>query len=98
MKARVLLIDDDPGIAVTLRRLLASEGHEILVEKRGDAGRERAAVERDDVVLCDLKLPGLSGLDLVRELHAVKPRLPIILMTAHGTTDTAIEATRLGAF
>src|SRR5262245_22301290 len=98
MKTRVLLIEDDAGITVTLQRLLAREGHEVLIEKRGDTGLDRAASERIDVVLCDLKLPGLSGLDLVRELHAVKPRLPIILMTAHGTTDTAIEATRLGAF
>ena len=43
-------------------------------------------------------MPGLSGLDLVRELQVAKPRLPIILMTAHGTTETAIEATKRGAF
>ena len=98
MKTRVLLIEDDPGITFTLQRLLASEGHEVLVEKRGDSGLQRAAADRLDVVLCDLKLPGVSGLDLVRELHTAQPRLPIILMTAHGTTDTAIEATKLGAF
>src|SRR5260370_40101099 len=45
-----------------------------------------------------MKLPGLNGLDLVRELHAAKPRLPLILMTAYGTTDTAIEATKSGAY
>ena len=82
MKARILLIEDDPGITITLQRLLASEGHEVIVEKRGDSGLARAGSERFDVVLSDLKLPGLSGLDLVRELHAVKLRLPIILMTA----------------
>src|SRR5262245_14692300 len=98
MKSRVLLIEDDHGITVTLQRLLASEGHEVAVEKRGDDGLARASKEAFDVVLSDLKLPGVSGLDLVRELHAAKPRLPVILMTAHGTTDTAIEATKLGAF
>ena len=51
-----------------------------------------------DVVITDLKMPGLSGLDLVDQLHAAKPRLPIILMTAYGTTKTAIDATRLGAY
>jgi len=98
MKDRILLIEDDPGITITLQRLLAGEGHEVIVEKRGDAGLARAQAENFDVVLSDLKLPGLSGLDLVRELQAAKPRLPIILMTAHGTTETAIEATKRGAF
>ena len=98
MKDRILLIEDDPGITITLQRLLAGEGHEVVVEKRGDSGLARANAENFDVVLCDLKLPGLSGLDLVRELQAAKPRLPIILMTAHGTTETAIEATKRGAF
>ncbi len=50
-----------------------------------------------DVVVTDLRLPGVSGLDLVAQLHEVKPKQPIILMTAHGTTETAIEATKLGA-
>ena len=98
MKTRILLIEDDPGITITLERLLASEGHEVTIEKRGDHGLTRANSEPFDLILSDVKLPGLSGLDLVRELHTAKPRLPIILMTAHGTTDTAIEATKLGAF
>src|SRR4030095_12914915 len=97
MKTRILPIEDDPGITITLQRLLASEGHEVVVEKRGDSGLARARTESFEVVLSDLKLPGLSGLDLVRELHAAKPRLPIILMTAHGTAETAIEATKRGA-
>jgi nitrogen regulation protein NR(I) len=98
MKSRILLIEDDPGITVTLEKLLASEGHEISLEKRGDSGLEAATRDHFDVVLTDLKLPGLHGLELVEQLHAAKPRLPIIVMTAHGTTETAIEATKLGAF
>jgi nitrogen regulation protein NR(I) len=98
MKTRILLIEDDPGITITLQRLLTSEGHEVVLEKRGDSGLQRATSESFDVVLTDLKLPGLHGLELVKELHAAKARLPIIVMTAHGTTETAIEATKLGAF
>jgi nitrogen regulation protein NR(I) len=98
MKSKILLIEDDSGITITLQRLLAGEGHEVVVEQRGDSGLARAGAESFDIVLSDLKLPGLSGLDLVRELHAVKPRLPIILITAHGTTESAIEATKRGAF
>src|SRR5437879_7048151 len=98
MKTRILLIEDDPGIIITLERLLASEGHDVIIEKRGDSGLARARAESLDVVLSDFKLPGLDGLDLVQELHSAKPRLPIILMTAHGTTEIAIEATKRGAF
>src|SRR6266478_4840257 len=96
--ARILLIEDDPGISMALRRLLTDEGHDVRVEKRGDSGLVLALDDSFDVVITDMKLPGMGGLDLVRELHANKPRLPIILMTAHGTTETAIEATKSGAY
>ncbi len=95
--ARILLIEDDPGIVSALQQVLAEDGFEVACEQRGDTGLARAQRDVFDVVVTDLKLPGVSGLDLVRKLHAVKPRLPIILMTAHGTTETAIEATKLGA-
>ncbi len=95
---RILLIEDDPGIADTLQRALAGEGHQVDLENRGDTGLERAEREAFDVVITDLKLPGISGLEIVRRMHAARPRLPIILITAFGTTDTAIEATKFGAF
>ncbi len=96
--ARILLIEDDPAIVMTLRRVLSEEGHEVQVEKRGDTGLAKGRQDGFDVVITDMKLPGLGGLEVVRELHNVKPRLPIILMTAHGTTESAIEATKSGAF
>jgi nitrogen regulation protein NR(I) len=96
--AKILLIDDDPGISDTLKRVLTEEGYEVAVEKRGDDGLARAGRDAFNVVVTDLKLPGLSGLELVRQLHASRPRLPIILITAFGTTQTAIEATKFGAY
>src|SRR5258707_14245371 len=95
---RVLLIEDDVGAAAALRRVLADEGYDMVCEARGDTGLAHAEAEVFDLVITDLKLPGLNGLDLVQRLHTAKPRLPIILMTAHGTTETAIEATKLGAY
>jgi len=97
-EGKILLIEDDRAIVMTLRRVLADEGFEVEVEARGDTGLEKARQMELDAVLTDMKLPGLNGLDLVRQLHQDKPRLPIILMTAHGTTETAIEATKSGAF
>ena len=96
--AKILLVEDDSAIVTTLRRVLADEGYEVTVEQNGDAGLVRAKEGSFDVVITDLKLPGLSGLELVRELHASRPRLPILMMTAHGTTETAIEATQSGAY
>src|SRR5262245_32379089 len=96
--ASILLIEDDAALAASLGNVLAAEDYQIAREQRGDAGLTRAREEEFDLVLTDLRLPGLTGLELVRQLHASKPRLPIILMTAHGTTETAIEATKFGAY
>jgi DNA-binding NtrC family response regulator len=96
--AKILLIEDDSGITDTLKRVLVEENYAVEIEKRGDDGLERAAAESFHVVITDLKLPGIGGLEIVRRLHATQPRLPIILVTAFGTTDTAIEAMKYGAY
>jgi nitrogen regulation protein NR(I) len=96
--AKILLIEDDRGITEALQRVLADEGHTVAVEQRGDEGLARAVRETFHLVITDLRLPGLNGLELVRQLHAAQPRLPIILVTAFGTTQTAIEAMKFGAY
>lgn len=95
---RVLLIEDDLNIATGLQKVMRSNGYEVVVQARGDDGLAQALAEPYDVVITDMKLPDMDGLDLVRQLHQAKPKLPIILITAHGTTETAIEATKWGAF
>ena len=94
----ILIVEDDPGAAESLQYVLEDEGHTVIAARTGEEGLALAGKERCDLVLTDLKLPGLSGLDLVKRLHTARARLPIILMTAHGTTEIAIEATRHGAF
>jgi len=96
--AKILLIEDDSGIAESVGRVLRGEGHDVTVEHRGDDGLARAAKGSFNLVITDLRLPGLSGLDLIRQLRAVQPRLPIILSTAFGTAEIAIEATKIGAY
>jgi nitrogen regulation protein NR(I) len=97
--AKILLVEDDAAIVTTLRRVLTGEGYEVVVETNGLAGRSRAMDSIFDVVITDLKLPGgMDGLELVRQLHDARPRLPILMMTAHGTTETAIEAMQSGAY
>ena len=95
---KLLLIEDDSAIADGLQRVLGRNGYDVTILLRGDEGLKQAGRDHFDVVLTDFKLPGLSGLELVAQLHAVKPLLPVIVMTAHGSTETAIEATKLGAY
>jgi len=96
--AKILLVEDDANIARGLQKVMGTEGYQVIVLDRGDEGLNRALKEDFDVVITDLKLPGLDGLELVKQLHQAKPKLPILLITAHGSTETAIEATKWGAF
>jgi two-component system, NtrC family, response regulator len=98
MQARILLIEDDAGTSSALQRVLQARDYVVQVAARGDEGLRRAVSDAFDLVLTDLRLPGLGGMDLAVQLRAAKPKLPIIMMTAHGTTDTAIEATKLGVY
>ena len=90
--AHVLLIEDDTSLATNLCDVLTEDDFKVTVCNRGDEGLRRASKDEYDVVLTDLRLPGLGGLELVRQLHETQPRLPVVLMTAHGTIETAIEA------
>jgi len=96
--ATILLVEDDARIAGELRRVLESEGWQVLLAETVEVGLAQAAEKKCDIVITDFRLPGANGLELIKTLHAAQPRLPVILMTAHGTTETAIEATKLGAY
>ena len=96
--ATILLIEDDASIAGELRRVFEAEGWKVLLADSGEAGLAQATEKECDLVITDFRLPGASGLDVMQRLHSAQPRLPVILMTAHGTTETAIEATKLGAY
>ncbi|MCO5050795.1 MAG: sigma-54 dependent transcriptional regulator [Verrucomicrobiae bacterium] len=97
-KPNILLVEDDPNVASGLQKVMRANGYEVTTLGRGDTGLEQAIARSFDVVITDLRLPGLDGLELVRQLHQAKPKLPIILITAHGSTEVAIEATKWGAF
>jgi DNA-binding NtrC family response regulator len=98
MQPKILLVEDDLGTASALQKVLQAEGYRVDAVERGEDGLAWATSRPFDLVLTDLKLPGISGLELAARLRVAKPKLPIIMMTAHGTTDTAIEATKLGAY
>jgi DNA-binding NtrC family response regulator len=97
-QASVLIIDEDAGFAASLKKELDAEGCDAAIVLRGEDGLASALQEPFDLVITGHLPSGLSGLHLVSQLHAVKPGLPIILMTADGSSKAAIDAARLGTF
>jgi DNA-binding NtrC family response regulator len=97
-KGRVLIVDDERRQRDILQMILEAEGYETLSAGSGRQAREVARREPMDVVLTDLKMPDLNGIELLTELLKAQPGLCVILMTAHGSIDTAVEAMRRGAF
>jgi len=94
----ILVIDDDDQLRRSFEKLLAGEGYQVLSAASAESGLQTVAANCPDLVILDIRLPGMSGLEAFERLHASEPKLPVIIMTAFGTTETAIKATRMGAF
>src|SRR5262245_30279390 len=92
----VLLIDDDQGTMDLLKEVLQKEGYTVEEAKAGQEALARARASSFDVVLADLRLPDLGGIEVLRTLQALDPDLPVIVMTAFGSMETAVEAIRDG--
>ncbi len=98
VKARVLVVDDERHQRDILQMILESEGYEAVTAGGGRQALKAAAAEPFDVVLTDLKMPDLNGIALLEALLEAQPGSCVILMTAHGSIDSAVEAMRKGAF
>ncbi|HEY3325504.1 MAG TPA: sigma-54 dependent transcriptional regulator [Planctomycetota bacterium] len=95
---RILIIDDDEGVCYSLARLLSNDDRRVTAVQTPDAGFEALRGEDPDLVLLDVKIPGADGLELLRSIRRQRPRQLVVMMTAHGTTETAIEAMKHGAY
>jgi two-component system nitrogen regulation response regulator NtrX len=98
MKARVLVVDDEAAIRDAMRMILEYEGHECLVAGSGQEGLTMAERDNPDLVFLDVKMPGLDGLEVLSRLRGLNEALPVVIISAHGTAATALEAGKLGAF
>ena len=96
--ATVLVIDDDSEIRYSLQRVLSGRPYRLLTAASGEEGLKVAAKEKPQVILLDNRMTGISGLETLQHLRTSAPKCMIILMTAFGTTQTAIEAMKFGAF
>jgi DNA-binding response OmpR family regulator len=97
-KAKVLLVDDELEFVSALAERLDLRGIEARVAGSGEAALELVEAELPDLVVLDLLMPGMSGLEVLQRLKAAHPELPVILLTGHGATREGIEGMRLGAF
>ena len=96
---RILIIDDEESIRRSLEGILGDEGYQTRIAADGDAALALLAREPSaDLVLLDIAMPGRDGISVLAELRERWPQLPVVMMSGHGTIDTAVRSTRLGAF
>ena len=94
----VLIIDDDDSLRRVVEYNLAEDGFRVLTAGEGQTGLQRFQESSVDLVLADVRMPGMDGLEVLTRLKAMQPDLPVIVLTAHGTIDSAVEAMKVGAF
>jgi two-component system, NtrC family, nitrogen regulation response regulator NtrX len=95
---RILIIDDERSIRSTLREILEYEKYEIVEANDGAEGLQLLKKEDFDLVMCDIKMPKMDGMEVLSAASEIKPDLPFIMISGHGTIDTAVEATKKGAY
>lgn len=96
--ATILIIDDEKSIRKTLIEILGFEGYKIDEAADGEEGLKKFQASTYDMVLCDIKMPKLDGLDFLSKANAINPDVPIIMISGHGNIETAVEAVKKGAF
>jgi two-component system, NtrC family, response regulator AtoC len=94
---RILVCDDEELIRWSLQNHLKAEGYEVITAEDGQDALDKIHVSVPDALILDLKMPKVDGMEVLRRLHETDPALPVIVITAHGAVDSAIEATKLGA-
>ena len=97
-KSRILVIDDEAAIRDSLKMTLEYEGYEFVGAATGQEGLALAEREAPDLVLLDVKMPGMDGLEVLDRLRAMNETLPVVVISGHGTISTAVDATKKGAF
>ena len=94
---RILVVDDEPDIRRLVQEILEDEQYRVVTAKDAASAREAYSNERPDLVLLDIWMPDTDGISLLKEWSRAGALVPVVIMSGHGTVDTAVEATRLGA-
>lgn len=94
---KVLIVDDQNGIRVLLMEVFGNEGYQTFQASNGKLALEIVSTEPPDLVLLDMKIPGMDGLEILKHIKSINPGIKVIMMTAYGELDMIKEATDLGA-
>ena len=97
-QSRILIVDDEESVLALFRKILQKKGYDVHHASTGEEALEKLEAELFDVVVTDLKMPGMSGLDLLSKGKALDPTMPFIMLTAFGTVHSAVEAMKEGAY
>jgi DNA-binding NtrC family response regulator len=98
MSLSILIIDDEPHLPHQIARFLRKHGYEVYTAADGDQGLQELQKNTIDLILLDLRLPGLSGLEVLKHIRKSDPEVPVVMLTAYGDVQTAVSAMKLGAF
>ena len=96
--ANILIVDDDASVSGALRQVFEYESHRVIIAPNGPVGLERLVDDNPDVVFLDVKMPEMDGLEVLTRMRKLDSRTPVIMISGHGNIDTAVEATRRGAY
>ena len=94
---RILIIDDEPNVRLMFRTALESAGHEVVESEGGEQGLRRLRQSPADLVLLDLQMPTMGGMEVLRRLRSDENLVPVVIITAYGSVPDAVEAMKLGA-
>lgn len=98
MARTILIIDDEESIRASLKGALEDEGFDVITAEDGESGITRTSEELPDLILLDIWMPGIDGIETLNRLKRLYPKLPIVIMSGHGTIEAAVKATKLGAY
>ncbi|MFN5362297.1 MAG: sigma-54-dependent transcriptional regulator, partial [Bacteroidota bacterium] len=96
--AVILIIDDEKSIRNVLKDILQHEGYQVEEAPDGEQGIKLFSSKSFDLVLCDIKMPKIDGMDVLQQIMELNPEVPVIMISGHGTIETAVEAVKKGAF
>src|SRR5512137_82004 len=95
---RVLTVDDEQVVVESIRRVLTAEGYEVATATSARGGLDLLRKEQFDLLLVDIKMPEMDGIELLRAARDISPDTEVLIVTGYATIDTAVEAIKLGAF
>src|SRR6056297_1867373 len=96
--AKILVIDDERSIRNTLKDILEYEKYEVDLAEDGKKGIDKVKQGEYDIVLCDIKMPGLDGIEVLEQIHSLASDTPVVMISGHGNIDTAVESIKKGAY